>query len=183
MTAPEIETRRLRLRPFTMDDADDLYLIFSDAEVMKHITGGKVRTRAETETGLRRTIKAWKTRGFGFWAVTVKEQNTVIGYCGYMPLEETEEIELAYGIARAHWGKGYATEAARACLRYGFEEMRLDNIAAVVNPQNVHSQRVLEKHRMKHTRNARHYDADLMYYEISSEAYEPDDAPYLLGRV
>ena len=184
MKAPEIETSRLRLRPFTMDDLDDLYLIFGDAEVMRHITGGKVRSRAETETGLRRTIEGWQARGFGFWAVTMKAQDTVIGYCGYMPLDDTPEIEHAYGIARAHWGKGFATEAAFACLRYGFEEMKLDRIVAVVNPQNVHSQRVLEKLGMKHTRNAHHYDADLMYYEISSESYEhDDDAPYLLRRV
>jgi ribosomal-protein-alanine N-acetyltransferase len=181
--APEIETSRLRLRPFTTDDLEDLHLIFGDAEVMRHITGGKVRTRAETETGLRRTIEAWETRGFGFWAVTTKGQTAAIGYCGYLLLDRTPEIELAYGIARAHWGRGFATEAARACLRYGFEEMKLERIVAVVNPQNAHSQRVLEKLGMRHTGNAHHYDADLMYYELSSEDYEPDDAPYLLRRV
>jgi ribosomal-protein-alanine N-acetyltransferase len=183
MKAPEIETDRLRLRSFTMGDLDDLHLIFGDAEVMKHITGGKARSRAETKTGLRRTIEGWAARGFGFWAVSVKEQNTVLGYCGYMLLDGTPEIEIAYGIARAHWGKGFATEAARACLRYGFEEMKLDRIVAVVNPQNVSSQRVLGKLGMRHTGNAHHYDADLMYYEISSEGYEPDRAPYLLRRV
>lgn len=166
-----------------MDDLDDLYLIFGDAEVMKYITGGKPRTRAETETGLRRTIEGWQARGFGLWAVTIKEENTVIGYCGYLFLDGTPEIELAYGMARAHWGKGFATEAACACLRYGFEEMKLDRIVAVVNPQNVPSQRVLENLCMTHTKNVHHYDADLMYYEISSEDYEPGNVPYLLRRV
>jgi ribosomal-protein-alanine N-acetyltransferase len=166
-----------------MDDADDLQQIFGDAEVMKHITGGKVREKAETMTGLRRTIEGWKRRGFGLWAVTPKEQNTVIGYCGYMPLDNTTEIELAYGMARAHWAKGYATEAARACLRYGFEEMKLDHIVAVVNPQNFPSQRILLKLGMTHTRNVHHYDADLMYYEISQEAFNSNDAPDVAWRI
>lgn len=166
-----------------MGDLDDLFLIFGDSEVMRYFTGGKTRTLAKTETGLRRTIEGWQARGFGFWAVTIKEENTVIGYCGYMLLDGTPEIELAYGIARAHWGKGFATEAARAGLRYGIEEMKLDRIVAVVNPQNVSSQRVLEKLGMRHTRNAHHYDADLMYYEISSKGFKSNDAPYVLRRI
>jgi ribosomal-protein-alanine N-acetyltransferase len=94
-----------------------------------------------------------------------------------MFLEGTPEIELAYGLAKPYWGSGFATEAARACLRYGFAEMKLERIVAVVNPGNVASQRVLEKLGMKYTRDVHHYDADLMYYEISSTEYAAQPEP------
>ena len=174
MKAPEIETGRLCLRSFRPEDLADLYLVFGDTEVMRYISGGKARTLEETETGLGRTIEAWHNRGYGFWAVTAKASDKVIGYCGFMPLEDTSEIELAYGLAKSHWGGGFATEAARACLRYGFEELKLERIVAVVNPRNVASQRVLEKLGMRYTKDVHHYNADLMYYEISSAAFNPE---------
>lgn len=182
MSIPEIETDRLRLRAFMPGDVDDLLPVFGDAEVMKHISGGKTRTREETETGLRRTIEGWRKRGFGLWAVAGKDDDRVIGYCGLIFLEDTPEIEVAYGLAQSFWGRGLATEAARASLRYGFEELKLDVIVAVVNPENAASRRVLEKLGLRHTKNAHHYGADLMYYEISKTGYQPGDASYLLRR-
>jgi RimJ/RimL family protein N-acetyltransferase len=174
MSIPEIKTARLHLRAFTPDDLDDLYMVFGDAEVMKYISGGKPRNREATRTGLLRTIEGWQKRGFGLWAVALKDGGKVIGYCGLMFLEDTTEIELAYGLAKSAWGKGFATEAGRTSLKYGFEELKMERIVAVVNPQNVSSQRVLEKLGMKYTKNARHYDADLMYYEISRQDYQPE---------
>lgn len=171
---PEIETGRLRLRAFKPDDLDDLYMVFGDAEVMTYISGGKPRTREATHAGLLRTIEGWRDRGFGLWAVVEKDNGHVIGYCGLIFLDGTTEIELAYGLAKSSWGKGFATEAARASLRFGFEELKLERIVAVVNPQNIPSQRVLEKLGMKYTKDAHHYNADLMYYEISKQDYHAD---------
>lgn len=171
LKAPEVETDRLRLRSFRPGDLADLHLVFGDAEVMRYISGGKTRSLEETEIGLGRTIEGWQSRGFGFWAVTLKGSDKVIGYCGFMLLEGTPEIELAYGLAKSHWGSGFATEVARACLRYGLEEMKMERIVAVVNPANLASQRVLEKLGMRYTKDVHHYDADLMYYEISSAEY------------
>lgn len=166
LTAPEIETARLRLRAFKPGDLDELFLVFGDAQVMRHLSGGKTRSREETEAGLLRTIEGWQRRGFGLWAVTVKESEEMIGYCGLILLDGTTEIEVAYGLARAHWGKGYATEAALAALRFGFEQLKLERIVAVVNPENAPSRRVLEKLGMTYVKMAHHYDADLMYYEL-----------------
>lgn len=154
------------LRAFAPDDLDRLCLVFGDAEVMRYISGGKPRSREETETGLLKTIEGWQRREFGLWAVTLKESEEMIGYCGLIFLDDTPEIEIAYGLARAHWGKGYATEAALASLRFGFERLKLERIVAVVNPGNVPSQRVLEKLGMTYVEMAHHYDADLMYYEM-----------------
>ena len=183
MDVPEIETERLRLRAFTPDDLDSLCLVFGDTDVMRYLSQGKPRSREDTETGLLRTIEGFKKRGFGMWAVATKDCETVIGYCGLMFLEDTPELELAYGLAKSHWGKRFATEAAQASLRYGFEELKLDRIVAVVHPQNIPSQRVLEKLGMTYTKDAHHYDADLMYYEISKAGYQSDSSQYLLRRV
>jgi ribosomal-protein-alanine N-acetyltransferase len=165
---PEFETDRLRLRAFAPDDLDDLYAVFGDREVMKYISGGKPRTKDATRKGLLRSIAGWRERGFGLWAVAEKKSNRVVGYCGLMYLEDTPDVELAYGLAKSAWGKGFATEAARVALQFGLAELKLRRIVAVVNPRNTASQRVLEKLGMKYTGNAHHYDADLMYYEISA---------------
>lgn len=175
MSIPEIETARLRLRGFRPDDLDALCQVFGDPEVMTYISGGKPRTREATREGLQRSIEGWGKRGFGLWAVVEKASDRVVGYCGLMFLEDTPEIEVAYGLMRSAWGKGFAAEAARAGLEFGFNELKLERIVAVVNPLNVASRRVLKKLGMKHTKNARHYDADLMYYEISKADYRPEN--------
>jgi RimJ/RimL family protein N-acetyltransferase len=168
MSIPEIETARLWLRGFSPEDLDALCQVFGDPEVMKYISGGKPRTREATREGLLRSIEGWRTRGFGLWAVVEKASDRVVGYCGLIYLEDTPEIEVAYGLAQFAWGKGFALEAAWASLEFGFNELKLERIVAVVNPENVASRRVLEKLGMKYTKNVRHYDADLMYYEIEA---------------
>jgi RimJ/RimL family protein N-acetyltransferase len=170
---PEIETPRLLLRAFTPRDLDELFLVFGDAEVMKYISGGKPRSREETLTGLLKTVEGWQRRGFGLWAVTIKETANVIGYCGLIFLDDTPEVEVAYGLAKAHWGKGYAAEAALASLTFGFEELKLERIVAVVNPDNLPSRRVLEKLGMAYVKMTHHYEADLMYYEMPGTKFQP----------
>jgi ribosomal-protein-alanine N-acetyltransferase len=182
MSIPRIETARLNLRPFTPDDVDDLFLIFGDPEVMRYISGGKPRSREDTEAGMLRTIEGWKKRGFGFWAVTRKGHERVIGYCGLVPLEGTSEIEVAYGLAKSEWGKGFASEAAQASLRFGFEELKLERIVAVVYQENISSRHVLERLGMTYTKNGHYYDADLMYYEMSRIHFHPGDILYVLHR-
>ena len=172
MTIPLIETERLRLRGLIPDDLDDLFEVFGDAEVVKYLSIGKPRSREETLDGLLRTVEGWQNRGFGLWAVALKENGKVIGYCGLIFLEETTDVEIAYGFARAFWGRGYATEAARPALRFGFEELKLERIVAVVNPENVSSQRVLEKLGMNYVRMAHHYNTDLMLYERLRENFQ-----------
>ena len=168
MSIPEIETARLRLRAFRPDDLDALCQVFGDPEVMKYISGGEPRTREATAEGLNRSIEGWRKRGFGLWAVEERATGRMVGYCGLIYLEDTPEIEVAYGLAKSAWGKGFAVEAARAALEFGFGELKLERIVAVVNPENVASRRVLEKLGMKHTKDVHHYGADLMYYELAA---------------
>jgi RimJ/RimL family protein N-acetyltransferase len=180
MSIPRIETARLSLRPFTHGDLDDLLLVFGDPEVMRYISGGKPRSREDTETGLLRTIEGWKKRGFGFWAVTRKGREKLIGYCGLVPLDDTPEIGVAYGFAKSEWGQGFASEASRASLRFGFEELKLERIVAVVHPENISSKRVLEKLCMTYTKKGHYYGVELMRYELAGIDFHPDNAFYVL---
>lgn len=178
---PEIETARLRLRQFTLDDLDDLFRLYRDPEVMKYISG-RARTRDETEASLFRIIKQWE-HGFGMWAVVHKTQRKmVIGRCGLGFLDNTPEVELGYAFAKPYWGMGIATEATFASLKYGFEQAKLDRIVAIARPENIASQRVMQKVGMKYEKDAHFYNLDVVYYALSRSAWQPDDFLYILRK-
>jgi RimJ/RimL family protein N-acetyltransferase len=179
---PEIETSRLRLRMFTPDDLDDLERLFSDPAVMQYlgVEAGKTMSREETEETLRGIIKVWHERGFGRWAVIHKDSNHFIGLCGFKLLED--EPELIYVLEKEYWGQGLATEAARAALRYGFEEAKLERIVAVTRHENVASQRVLKTIGMKWEGEGSFYGVEGVCYAISREEFEADDSFYIVRR-
>ncbi|MBC7910412.1 MAG: GNAT family N-acetyltransferase [Pyrinomonadaceae bacterium] len=141
-----IETGRLTLRAWTLDDAEALFEICRDAEVMLHIgTREPYRNLDDARRFLRWAADYQEQHGFSRWAVVEKASQSVIGSCGFARLESTGEIELGYLLARRVWGLGYATEAAGACLRYGFDTLKFTEVIALTDPEHTASQRVLEK--------------------------------------
>jgi RimJ/RimL family protein N-acetyltransferase len=130
-----IETERLVIRPFTVDDAEDLLAVWSDPANERFIGA----TAPESVEDLR----AWIESGMP-WGVWERETGDLVGDCGLFFDDGHGEWELAYGFRRDRWGRGYATEAARACVRHGFDELGLDRIVADVDPANPASVRVLE---------------------------------------
>lgn len=180
MNIPDIETARLRFRRFTPDDLDDLARIFSDPEVVKFLGDGKPPTKHETIPHLHNFIERyWEEQRFGRWALIHKEDDKLIGYCGLRLLDEVHP-ELVYVLARDYWGKGLATEAARAGLRYGFEELKLEEIVAATRPENIASQHVMKKLGLKYEKRAFFYGIDCAYYSISRRDYRPDASYYRL---
>lgn len=168
---PEIETERLTLRMFAPEDAEAFHRIWNDPVVMKYIDGWRP-TLEEARAGMTRLVQHWRDKGFGQWAVVLRAEGTLIGYVGFKYLEQTPEIELLYGIDAPYWNKGYTTEAARACLRYIFENTEHRRIVALAEPENVGSWRVMEKLGMKREKIARYYNQDLVYYAILREEFE-----------
>ena len=162
---PEIETARLYLRQFTPDDLDDLYRIHSDPAIMKYIGKG-VRTRSETETAIHTMLQCWEQNNFGMWALVHKIDGKMIGRCGLAFLDKTPEVELGYAIDKVYWNQGLVTEASFASLKYGFEILQLERIVAIARPENIASQRVIQKVGMKYEKNARYYEIDVLYYSI-----------------
>lgn len=179
---PEIETVRLRLKKFTLDEPEHMFLILSDPDVMRYMRTGKPESRKQTKARLDFITKHWEQQGFGVWAAIHKEHQKLIGFCGLQLLDNTLEVELAYLLAKPYWGMGLATEAVKASLKYGFEELELDRIVAVARPENVVSQRVMEKVGLKYEKNAHYYNSDAVYYALSCVDYQPDDSLYLLKK-
>ncbi|MBC8031113.1 MAG: GNAT family N-acetyltransferase [Pyrinomonadaceae bacterium] len=179
---PKIETSRLLLRMLSMQDLDEFALIFADSEVMKFIgiEAGTTLSRAETEDTLEKMIVFWTRNGFGRWAVIDKVDRKLVGLCGLRLLDGVPE--LFYLFAEASWGKGFATEAAAATLRYGFEELEFDRIIAVIRPGNTASITVVTKIGMSYEKEVSHYGVDGVRYAITRREFRPADSTYILCR-
>ncbi|HJR05704.1 MAG TPA: GNAT family N-acetyltransferase [Pyrinomonadaceae bacterium] len=178
----ELETARLRLRMFAPEDAAELSLITSDPDVMEYIGDGVPLTTDATTTNLASIIEIFKKRGFGRWALVHKELNKLIGYCGLSYNNAQVGVEVAYLLAKPYWGQGLATEAACACLRYGFEALQLDTIGGVTRPGNDKSRRVLERLGMKLVCHAVYHGYDCVHYSISRNEFRPHSSWYSVKR-
>lgn len=140
---PSLITPRLRLRRFTDADLEVYHrVIYGDAEVMKTLPGGVPRPLESVEWMLGWHERHWVEHGVGFFALELRDSGAFIGHCGVF-IWGLPSYELGYAIGRAHWGKGYAAEAGRACLGHAFEALPVDQIDAVTLPGNIASQRVL----------------------------------------
>lgn len=178
MILHEIETARLRLRPFTPEDVDDFHRLFIDPDVRKYLCDDKVISREQAASFIDASLASFETNGFGLWAVLPNEEDTLIGFCGFWFFYDPPELQLLYGIAPAHWGKGLATEIAKAMIRYGFEEHSFERIIASANAPNLASLRVMEKAGMTFEKRVCINRLELVYYAITQEAFQSDDSPY-----
>ena len=168
-----METARLRLRPFTIEDLDGLWRIARDPEVMRHIGDGRPFSRDETRENLLRIIESFERRGYGRWALEKKDGGELIGYCGLGNGMAEVGVEVVYLLAREEWGKGVATEAASAILRYGFETLGFDSIAALTRPHNWRSRRVMERLGMRFERDACYHGYSCVCYRLAREDWSP----------
>jgi RimJ/RimL family protein N-acetyltransferase len=143
-----IETPRLFLRPFELEDAEELHRYWGDPAAGRW--GGPYptpRTVAETRHYLEGILRGQLEHGLSLWAVVERESGELVGDCGLFLADDVgPDIELAYGIRPDRRRRGYATEAAAACLRVAFEELGLPRVVAdLEDPGNVASMHVLEK--------------------------------------
>lgn len=137
-----LETKRLYLRKLTQDDYDALCRILQDEETMYAYEGAF--TDAQVQEWLDRQLSRYQTLGFGPWAVVLKETGLMIGQCGLsmQPWKDTELLEIGYLFERAHWHRGYATEAAIACKQYAFDVLGAQEVCSIIRDTNTASQRV-----------------------------------------
>jgi RimJ/RimL family protein N-acetyltransferase len=142
----EIETARLRLRPFGPADRAAIHAVYADPEVMRYVGNGAHRTLEETDTALRIYGDVLERRGYSFLAVSERAGGAVVGDGGLFPLAgQGPDVELGYTLARAAWGKGYATELGRALVGHAFGVLGVPRVVAQVEPANTASRHVLEK--------------------------------------
>ncbi len=147
---PVLETERLRLRPFTLDDEAAVFALVSDPEVARFVRFEAHRTPAETRAFLE-LVQQYYRRGEPFaWAILRREDDRLIGSCGFVSQAgERRSAEIGYWLGQPFWGQGYAVEAARALVRFGFEQMGLERVEAKCFVENSAGQRVIEKLGMK----------------------------------
>ena len=138
-----LETRRLLIRELRMDDIDRVMIVWGDPEVMQHCGGAG--SRDQEMKHLQSYIKHQEERGFSAYLVLEKKTGQFIGVCGFNPPNHGYDAELMYHIAKEHGGQGYASEAMEACVDYAINDLKLTKLGASITPDNVPSQRVVEK--------------------------------------
>jgi RimJ/RimL family protein N-acetyltransferase len=165
---PPLVTERLLLRPMEPGDEEAFHAIWSARPVLDALGEPGPWSRRATRDRLARKIAHQAAHGFGTWAVCEREGGRLVGEGGLQYLENGPEIEVGWRMAPAVWGRGYATEAARAWLDAGLRELALDRVVAVVEPDNVASRRVAEKAGMTRAGTGRHYGRAVVVYERRS---------------
>ena len=149
----EIRTSRLWLRPWRGDDRDAFAALNADPAVMEYFPA--VLSRAESDELADRIEAHFARHGFGLWAVEVSGSAAFVGFLGLsvpsFQAHFTPCVEISSRLRRDCWGRGYATEGARAALRFGFEELALDEIVAFTVPANLRSRRIIERIGMQHS--------------------------------
>jgi RimJ/RimL family protein N-acetyltransferase len=170
---PRLETERLILRGFEPADLDDFAASYADPAVMRYLGRGLPRTREETLSRLTAAQFRWQQYGLPLWAVVLKEGECWIGRCGFQPRDDAapQVVELAFSYARWSWGNGYATEAARACIAYAFDQMGWESIIARARPGNLASLRVLQKLGFRREREIDDSDGPAVWCRLGRECF------------
>ncbi len=163
-----LETARLILRPFVLDDAANLYLLNSDPEVLRY-TGDQPPASIEAARRglLERPLADYRLHGFGRSACVLKATGQFIGFAGLKYVPELCEVDLGYRLSREFWGQGLATEAARASVAHGFNELGLQRIIGLVEPLHVASVRILQKCGMEYERTVDYRGEPVAQYVVS----------------
>jgi len=140
-----LETERLTLRELERSDVDDLVRTLCDRENMRFYP--KAFARSDVESWIDRCIERYTTHGTALWGMVLKADGRLIGDCGLIVqhVDGMDETEIAYHLERAHQGRGFATEAARACRDYGFNQLGRKRLISLIRPENTPSRRVAER--------------------------------------
>lgn len=173
MSAFILETDRLTLRQLQMGDLNDLFALYRDPEIRRYFPEGTL-TRSETLEEL-----TWFAGGgdpahpkLGLWATIHKESQAFIGRCGLIPwtIDGKLEIEIAYLLAKPYWRRGLGREVARALVQYGFEQLHLARLVALIDPANEASRRTALAAGLHHERDMEHEGAVCSLHAIAAPA-------------
>jgi RimJ/RimL family protein N-acetyltransferase len=148
----QLRTERLLLRPWREDDREPFAAMNADQAVMEYFPA--TLTGARSDALAERIDSDIQRLGYGFWAAEIPGEAPFIGFIGLVATDDdmpfAPAIEVGWRLARAHWGKGLASEGARAAVAFGFDELGLEQIVALTAVANVRSRRVMERLGMRH---------------------------------
>lgn len=173
-TVKVLETSRLILRRFSLDDAAFVFELVNDPAWLEHIGDRRVRTLEDARTYLRRgALAMYETMGFGMYVVTIKKSGESIGTCGLVKREGLDDVDIGFAFLPQYRGQGFAFESAAAVLDHATRALGLKRIVAIVSAANHRSIRILEKIGLKFEGMVRlPGEAE----EIPLYAYRPDDS-------
>ena len=156
------------MKPIQASDLDSLAAIWADPEVTRFLPSRGVPISIErVEETLASLIEHWKQHSYGIWAIV--GSSSMIGYCGLRYLQELDVVEVLYGLAKAHWGQGIATQATQAAIAYGCNVVKLDRIIALALPDNHASIRVIEKAGLHYEKQLQMFNLNALYYSRSCQ--------------
>ena len=166
-----VETERLILRHLTADDVEAVFAVIGDPETMKHYP--QPFHHEDAQRWIDRNLERYRSNGYGLFAVVLKSTGEVIGDCGLVRQEVEGEsmLEAGYHFRRDHWGQGYATEAARACMAYAFRQLDAERVVSLIAPENVPSRRVAERNGMRAERQVVFHGRPHLMYRMTREEY------------
>jgi RimJ/RimL family protein N-acetyltransferase len=176
-----VETERLLLRRWRVEDLDSLVRVLKKPEVW-WFPFQRGLTTEETEAFLGRKLDEWESRGWSQWAAESKDDRALIGFIGLSPPDFLPEVmptvEVGFRLDPGYWGRGLATEGALAALEFGFNVLGLDEIVSIYEPLNVASGRVMERLGMLHDRDTTHpaHGVPLRVFKVRRDQWHPTSA-------
>lgn len=171
-----LETKNLMITTPELADFNNLYALQTDADVMKYIGQG-IRTKTEIRAGLEKAIAHYEKYGFSLGCVFEKESTQFVGRAGliYVAYNDSQpDIEVAYALHKTAWNKGYGLELAKALITWGFQNLSIDKLVAVIHLKNERSRRVLEKAGMSYAGIGRYGNNEVAWYTISNSSIAHD---------
>ncbi len=162
------ETERLLLRKFEPNDLDAYTTrIFGDAQVLRYLPKRDTPARERAQRTMDFFNAHWEQFPYAPWAVVEKASGELIGHCGLRFITEIQETEVLYALGQDYWNKGYATEAARASVEFGFNKVGLERIIALAVPENIASRKVMEHCGLKYEKDLQLFGLNCVYYALN----------------
>ena len=164
-----LETPRLFLRKKVVEDAPFFFELNSNILVTQYTGDGPFENLKAAEDIVKYVIGQYEQNGYGRWLVAEKETNNPIGWCGLKFHNDTNETDIGYRFLESAWGKGYATESAKACIEYGFKHFNLNHIIGNAMKENTASINVFKKLGMTYLKDTLIDNVDSVTYELKKE--------------
>jgi RimJ/RimL family protein N-acetyltransferase len=169
MSYSRLQSARLVLEPLLVEHVEPAWALWTEPAVRRFLWDDHVISRSQAALPLQVSEQDFRERRFGLWGLYLPSAPNLIGFCGLRRADVVPEPELLFGLSEIHWGRGLATEAARAVLQYAISDLGLEAIGAATDVLNVRSIRVLDRLGMSQVRRADHHGLDTLFYRLSAE--------------
>lgn len=168
----QIQTERLQLSPIIEEDTEELHQLWIQSSVRKYLWDDLIIPIETTQEIIACNQTALSQSLYGLWGVRAIDKKILIGFCGYWPFFEPPEVQLIYGLSESYWGRGLATEMAKAMIQYGFDIFKFERVIASTDKPNIRSIAVLERLGMLQEKQKNIEGKETIFYKIRKETFE-----------